>query len=168
MAVLRHYTGRTDLFMAILPILGGIVTNRVLLAGVLSWTVAQVLKVIIYAIVNRELDLSRLVGDGGMPSGHSATVSAVATMCGLTCGTASPEFAIAAILAIITCHDAMHSRQEIGRQASVINTLIKEMAKGNTDEEALLQELVGHTPSQVTVGITLGIVIALVFFQLTT
>ncbi|MGX8699160.1 MAG: divergent PAP2 family protein [bacterium] len=151
----------------LLELFYGIITNKVLLAGVLSWTVAQVLKVIIHAIVNKSLDITRLVGDGGMPSGHSATVSAVATMCGLTCGTASPEFAIAAILAIITCHDAMHSRMEIGKQASVLNTLIKDMAKGRPDDEALLQELVGHTPSQVTVGITLGICIGCLFYSLT-
>ena len=70
------------------------------------------------------------------------------------------------ILAIITCHDAMHSRQEIGKQASVINGLIKEMANGNSDEEALLQELVGHTPGQVVVGICLGITVAVLFYFL--
>lgn len=149
-----------------LDLLHGIITNKVLLAGVLSWAVAQVLKVIIYAIVNRKFNISRLVGDGGMPSGHSATVSAVATMCGLTCGTGSAEFAIAMILAIITCHDAMHSRQEIGKQASVINSLIKELAQGDSDEEALLQELVGHTPRQVVVGICLGIAVAFCFYYI--
>lgn len=132
--------------------------NRILLAGVGAWLCAQVLKTIIHAIVNKGVDWSRLVGDGGMPSGHSATVSAVATMCGLTCGADSAAFAVSAILAIITCHDAMNSRQEIGRQAAVLNKIIRDMLEGE-DPETVLEEFVGHTPFQVCAGILLGILV---------
>ncbi|MBE6910738.1 MAG: divergent PAP2 family protein [Ruminococcaceae bacterium] len=133
--------------------------NRILLAGVGAWLTAQVLKTIIHAIVHKSLDLSRLVGDGGMPSGHSATVSAVAAMCALQYGADSPIFAVSAILAIITCHDAMNARQEIGKQAVVLNQLIRDMFEGG-DPETVLEEFVGHTPFQVCAGILLGILVA--------
>ena len=55
-----------------------LLSNRFLIVGVTSWFWAQVLKTIIHAIVNKKIDLTRLVGDGGMPSGHSATVSSLA------------------------------------------------------------------------------------------
>ena len=99
------------------------ITNPYLITAVSSWLIAQVLKTIIHAIVNKKLDIMRLFGDGGMPSGHSATVTSLALFCGLVHGFGSVQFAIAAILAIIVCHDAMGVRLETGRQAEVINEL---------------------------------------------
>ncbi len=136
-----------------------LLANRILIAPVAAWLAAQVLKTIIHAIVNKGIDWSRLVGDGGMPSGHSATVSATAAMCALRCGADSPVFAVSVILAIITCHDAMNSRQEIGKQAAVLNKLIKDMLEGG-DPETVLEEFVGHTPFQVAAGVLLGILVA--------
>ena len=76
-------------------------TNKFFITSVAAWTVAQVLKVFIHAFVTKTWDFSRLFGDGGMPSGHSATVSSLATISALTYGFGSFEFAVTAILAII-------------------------------------------------------------------
>ena len=75
-------------------------TNPFLLTSLSSWFVAQVIKTIIHLIIYKKLDIERLYGDGGMPSGHSATVSSLATICGLSFGFGSVEFAIAGILAV--------------------------------------------------------------------
>lgn len=48
-------------------------------------------------------DSRRLVGSGGMPSSHSATVTALAMAIGLQEGTGASSFAIAVILALIVC-----------------------------------------------------------------
>ena len=95
-------------------------TNRYLITGISSWLLAQILKTLIHAVVNRKLDLSRLVGDGGMPSGHSATVTAVCVMSVLFHGLGSFEFAVSGILAIIVCHDATGVRWETGKQAQLL------------------------------------------------
>ena len=92
----------------------GIITNRFFIVSVSSWFVAQFLKTVIYAVENRKWDWSRLFGDGGMPSGHSATVSSLAMLSALTFGTESFQFAVTSILAIIVCHDAMGVRLETG------------------------------------------------------
>ena len=70
-----------------------LITNRFLITGVSSWFVAQVTKTIIYAIINKKLVLERMVGDGGMPSGHSATVTSLAVISGLSFGFDSFHFA---------------------------------------------------------------------------
>jgi len=135
-----------------------LITNPFLITGVSSWLVAQVLKTIIYAIVNKEFNILRLFGDGGMPSGHSATVTSVAVMCALLCGTGSAAFAISAILALIVCHDASGVRQETGKQAIVINELV-ELFRSSLDkelQEIRLKEFVGHTRVQVLAGILVG------------
>ena len=135
------------------------ITNKFFITAVASWTVAQVLKVFIYAIINKTWDLSRLFGDGGMPSGHSATVSSLATISALTYGFGSFEFAVTGILAVIVCHDAMGVRLEAGKHAKLLNILVDSFEKFSKNElpEVVLKEFVGHTPLQVTTGIVLGI-----------
>ena len=136
-----------------------LLTNPFLLTSLSSWFVAQVLKTIIHAIETKKLDFERLIGDGGMPSGHSATVTSLATFCGLHFGFGSFQFALAGILAIIVCHDATGVRQETGKQAAVLNEIIEafELLAPDKISEANLKEFVGHTPIQVLAGILLGI-----------
>ena len=138
------------------------ISNKFFITAVLSWTVAQVLKVFIYAIINKTWDISRLFGDGGMPSGHSATVSSLATISALTFGFGSFEFAVTGILAVIVCHDAMGVRREAGKHAKLLNLLVDSFEKFSKNElpEVVLKEFVGHTPLQVTTGIFLGILCA--------
>ena len=96
-----------------------------------------------------------------MPSGHSATVASLATICGLTFGLGSVEFAISAILAIIVCHDATGVRRETGKHAEILNELVKYLETGKPED---LKELVGHTPLQVFAGILIGIGNALLMY----
>lgn len=131
-----------------------IFTNPFLLTGLGSWFIAQVLKTILHLIIYKRLQFERLVGDGGMPSGHSATVSSLATICGLTYGFSGIEFAVSAILAIIVCHDATGVRRETGKHAEILNELLKSLETGKPMD---LKELVGHTPLQVLMGILIGI-----------
>ena len=137
-----------------------LLSNPWLICPVSSWLVAQVLKVMINAIINKKLDWERLVGDGGMPSGHSATVSSLAMFALLRSGPGSFEFAVCAILAIIVCHDAMGVRFETGKQAQMINEIIRtvEVLSKQDLPEVKLKELVGHTPIQVLAGILIGII----------
>ena len=143
-------------------------TNPFVVIPLCSWAVAQVLKVIINYIVTKELSIERLFGDGGMPSGHSATVSSMATIAFLVYGGASYQFAIALLLAIIVCHDATGVRLETGKQAVLINEIIKsvEILTQKDLPEVKLKEFVGHTPFQVMAGIIIGIVDALVAYYL--
>jgi uncharacterized protein len=140
-----------------------LIGNRVIINGFTAWITAQVIKTIIYAVINRKVNLPRLVGDGGMPSSHSATVTAVAATCALSYGLGSFQFGIALILAFIVMHDAMGVRKETGKQAKVLNEMIEfivSMGKDLSPEEKL-KEFVGHTPLQVTVGAALGLAIAI-------
>ena len=143
--------------------------NNVLMVACLSWTTAQILKVIINAIVNKEFSISRLFGDGGMPSGHSATVTSAAIVCGWSYGFASVEFGIAIVVAIIVMHDASGVRLEVGKQATItkeIADVINHLFDDQLDEDIKtekLKELVGHTPLQVVVGSILGICVAALF-----
>ena len=147
-----------------------IITNSILLAGLSAWVIAQILKAITYLIINRKFQLERLFGDGGMPSGHSATVTSVAVMTGLEYGFDSGVFAVAAILAIVVMHDAMGVRRETGKQAKAINEMqdfINKMSGKELTDEEKLKEFVGHTPLQVAMGAILGLAVGIVIHLIT-
>lgn len=150
-----------------MDVLQELLHNDILLAGILSWLTAQVVKTILYAVINKEIDLSRLMGDGGMPSAHSATVSAVMVMTGLLCGFGSPLFAVACIVAIIVMHDAMGVRLETGKQAKLLNEMValfEALGQPKLSMEKKLKEFVGHTPLQVIAGMLLGIAVAIIYY----
>ncbi len=142
--------------------LNDLLHKQIYVAAVLGWLVAQVLKTIIHMIVNKQFVAERMVGGGGMPSSHSATVCALATATGMRYGGGSFEFAVAIMLAIIVMYDAMGVRRETGIQGRVLNEMLDifmNMGK-EISAEAKLKELVGHTPLQVLMGAVLGCVIA--------
>ena len=144
-----------------------LLSNGFLLVALSSWFWAQLIKTIIHAIVTKKLDWTRLVGDGGMPSGHSATVSSLATTASLVYGPGSFQFAIAVIFAIVVCKDAMGVRLETGKQAAIINDIVASFNALMTEKltDARLKEFVGHTPLQVIAGILLGVGNALVMYR---
>lgn len=136
--------------------------NRIFISAALGWFVAQVLKTLIHMFITKQFVMERMVGSGGMPSSHSATVCGLATAVGIRYGGGSYEFAMAAILAIVVMHDAMGVRMETGRQGKVLNEMMEvftNMGK-QISAEARLKEFVGHTPLQVGAGCILGILIA--------
>lgn len=138
--------------------------NRVLWVALAGWCAAEILKTIIYWIINKKLDLSRLVGDGGYPSAHSALVTALAVSCAKYYGLDSFQFAISAILACIVMHDAHGVRLETGRQARTINSILEIFNEIQLKplENDKLKEMIGHTPLQVVSGAVLGAIIALI------
>ena len=143
-----------------------LITNPFLVTGLTSWFYAQILKTILFLIINKKLDLGRMVGDGGMPSGHSATVTSMAVLIGLVYGLGSVEFAISAILAVIVCHDATGVRRETEKQAFIIDELVKAFEELAEDKlpEVKLKKFVGHTPVQVMAGILLGTINSVIMY----
>jgi uncharacterized protein len=137
--------------------------NPVVIAGALAWFSAQILKTITNAIVSREFDPARLLGDGGMPSAHSATVTAVAISAGREAGFQSAVFGVAFFFALVVMHDAMGVRRETEKQTKVLKSLVESMS-GEYSPEEKLKEFVGHTPTQVLAGFCLGIIVSLLCY----
>ena len=147
--------------------LNELLANRVILSGIIGWASAQILKTIIYALVNHKIDLTRLVGDGGMPSAHSATVVSVTVAIASECGLSSPLFALAVFFSFITMHDASGVRLETGKQAKAINDiflLLSDLMEDVMTPEQKLKEFVGHTKLQVIAGGLLGLAITLISY----
>lgn len=149
-----------------------LITNPVILAATGSWMVTQILKFFISWATEGKPDFHRLYGDGGMPSGHSATVVCTAVMIGYICGFATPEFGVAFILAIIVMHDATGVRRETGKQAAVLMDIVAVINDVISEKDSLirrqkLKTMVGHTPLQVALGAVVGLCVAGLYIWLT-
>jgi len=133
--------------------------NTPLVAAFTATIIAQALKVVLVLITERRVAFDRLLETGGMPSSHSASVSALATVLGFQFGVGSPQFAIAAVFASIVIYDATGIRRAAGKQAELINDLVNELAhlfdEGFRPEA--LKTLLGHTYPQVLVGSLIGV-----------
>ena len=135
--------------------------NHVLIVALIACFTAQGLKAVIELVRHRKLNLRVMVGTGGMPSAHSALVTALACGVGQTLGWASPMFAATLVFSIIVMYDAAGVRQAAGKQAKVLNQIIDELFQEKPEiSEDRLKELLGHTPFQVIAGSILGVMIS--------
>lgn len=152
-----------------MQVLKEFIQNYLLISAAAAWLIAQIFKVFTGIFHERHFSLiSLLTGTGGMPSSHSACVTALATASLLKFGIGSGYFAIAAILAIVVMRDASGVRREAGKQAKVLNQIVQELFTTNDEQrfQTDLKELLGHTPLQVFVGALLGGAVAICLWPL--
>lgn len=135
--------------------------NHMLVAAIISWALAQFIKIIIDIIRIKKFDWRLIFATGGMPSSHSSFVMALATTVGLEEGFNTTLFAIAAAFAIVVMYDAQGVRQEAGKQARIINLMIANIENSGVKLDKNLKELLGHTPLEVTGGAILGLVVGI-------
>jgi len=131
------------------------------MTAIIAWAIAQVSKTVIFAVKEKRINFSRLVGTGGMPSSHSTFVSSLATGVGLVNGWDTPLFALAAAFALVVMYDAAGVRRAAGKQAQVLNRILDDIYKKDFNPERL-KELLGHTPVEVLVGAVFGIVFTII------
>jgi acid phosphatase family membrane protein YuiD len=138
--------------------LAEVLDNRVLLIAIAASIGAQCLKLLLVYIQSGQIRFNVLFETGGMPSSHSAVVSALATGIGKSQGWDTAQFAIASIFAFIVMYDASGVRRAAGTHAKVLNQIIGQVFENDHHlSEDPLKELLGHTPVQVVVGSILGI-----------
>ncbi len=140
--------------------------NEILLSSFTAWGLAQVAKFFIWRWRRGKLNFRILVSAGGMPSSHSALVSALATSVGLWEGFSSTAFAISLIFALIVMYDAAGVRRAVSIQATILNQILEELFKGQPISEKRLWELLGHTPFEVLVGACIGVMVSGLFYWL--
>ncbi|MCD8223842.1 MAG: divergent PAP2 family protein [Clostridiales bacterium] len=143
-------------------------SNEMLVSAVISWLTAQVLKTLIDFGLNKSFSPERLVGSGGMPSSHSATVCALTISAAFCEGVRSVAFAISFVFASVVMYDAIGVRQETGKQARLLNLIMEQdIFKLDSEQfQAHLKEFVGHTPLQVLAGALLGILVTLAVHEM--
>jgi acid phosphatase family membrane protein YuiD len=147
--------------------LGQLLFNHVLISALIAWSLAQILKIPIHYLQTRERDWSLLFRAGGMPSSHSALVSATAHGIGLSLGFNSPLFALAVAFAMVVIYDATGIRRQAGRHATIINAIVNDFLEGHPEHGSeKLKEVLGHSPAEAAAGVIMGIGLTQAYFML--
>ena len=141
-----------------------LLNNKMLISALLAWSLGQAVKIPVHYLIHRKWDWSLLFTTGGMPSTHSAMMSAVTLSIGLHAGFNTAAFAIAFTITMIVVYDAAGVRRQAGLHAEKINQLITEIFTSHPISEGTLKEVIGHSPPQVIVGIIFGITISLLLW----
>ena len=144
--------------------LAGIFGSRIVWAAASAWLGASAIKMLLFFRIHRWLNFRLLVGTGGMPSSHSAFVSALATAIGVEAGWDSPVFILALGFAVLTMNDAQGVRRATGSQASILNRIVDDLYHHKPVKPERVAELLGHTPIQVFIGAAVGVGIALLYY----
>ncbi len=134
-----------------------------LIAFVLAWFVAQAWKVVWGLIKgyksNQPVGLASLIGyvarSGGMPSGHTASLTAMVVCLGYILGYDSAVFILGIGVWMIVVYDAVNVRYAVGEQGKALNSLLE------MNKKPILPVVEGHTILQVIVGAIIGVLIGL-------
>ncbi|CQR48224.1 Divergent PAP2 family protein [Paraliobacillus sp. PM-2] len=151
--------------------------NFPLWAALISIVFAQIIKIPIHLIAMKEFKPGLAFSTGGMPSSHSAAVTAVTTGIGIEHGVGSGLFAVSCVFSIIIMFDATGIRRQAGEQAIILNMLVKDFTyfieeakvwskKEEYQKKEELKELLGHQPIEVFFGGLTGIFLALTIYPL--
>ena len=135
--------------------------NNALMAAILAWFIAQVIKVVLVFFEEKRFDLAKMISSGGMPSSHSALITAMSASVGKTAGLDSVAFAIAAVTSLVVMYDAANVRREAGKHAELLNKIARDLYPDNQINQEKLKELLGHKLIEVVAGALLGITVGI-------
>ena len=130
--------------------------NKALIAAILAWFIAQVIKVVLVLVEEKRFDFGKMISSGGMPSSHSALMTAMTASVGKTMG-----LAIAAVTSLVVMYDAANVRREAGKHAELLNKIARDLYPDNHMNQEKLKELLGHKQIEVAAGAILGITIGI-------
>ena len=136
---------------------------RYLIIPFATWFFIQLFKLIYDLITTKKFNFKRILGAGGMPSSHSAVVVALCTMIGKAYGVNSAIFGLSIVFAFVVMYDAAGVRRAAGKQAKLLNKIVQTPGLSNVEVTEKLQEVLGHTPTQVFVGAFIGLIVGLLF-----
>ena len=143
--------------------MGIIYEYRYLIVPFATWFFIQLFKLIYDLVTTHKFNFKRILGAGGMPSSHSAVVVALCTMIGKNYGINSAIFGLSVVFAFVVMYDAAGVRRAAGKQAKLLNKIVQTPGLSNVEVTEKLQEVLGHTPTQVFVGAFIGLIVGLIF-----
>lgn len=142
----------------------GIISDyKYLIVPFATWFFIQLFKLMYDLVTTKKFNFKRILGAGGMPSSHSAVVVALCTMIGKNYGINSAIFGLAVVFAFVVMYDAAGVRRAAGKQAKLLNKIVQTPGLSGVEVTEKLQEVLGHTPTQVFVGAFIGLVVGLIF-----
>ena len=146
-----------------MSVINQLLSNRVLICALIAWTLAQILKLPFFYLLNKKWNWNSLWEPGGLPSSHTAIATATALAIGIYHGFDTPVFALSVTLTMIVVYDATSVRRQAGIHAKWINLLVEEIITAPDVQKQKLREVLGHTPFEAIMGVVLGVLVTLLY-----
>ena len=121
----------------------------------------QSFKVVFYSVKDKKLQVHYFFSAGGIPSAHSAFVTALTTAIGMETGIRSQIFAVSFVFSIIVIYDAFRLRGTVELHSRALNRLFRKLPE---NERIELPTMVGHSPTEVAAGIAVGITLTVIIY----
>lgn len=115
-----------------------------------------VFKIITFSIKRKKVFLRAMVMGGGMPSSHTALVTALAVAVGLNQGFRTPLFIAVLVFSVLAVYDVLLTKK-------AVRGFLILLAEKHPRKE-LLDEL-GHSVMEVLFGVIIGLAVVLAFYQ---
>jgi acid phosphatase family membrane protein YuiD len=132
-------------------------SNFTLISVVVAFLLSQIIKIMLYRMEEGRWNLWHFFEAGGMPSSHSATVTALTLGVALQYGINTALFTACLVFALVVMYDATGVRRAAGKQAEVLNKIVKDMYSEKNIKE--LKEILGHDPVEVVAGAGIALVV---------
>jgi acid phosphatase family membrane protein YuiD len=132
--------------------------------ALISMVVAQVLKPFMDLAQGRGFNIFRMLDTGGMPSSHTSVVTTLTAGVAAYEGVSSPLFGITLVISLYFVFEATGLRQEVGKQAKVLNEIVDQFRETHHFNAEELHELIGHTWAEVSGGFAIGLLVAWIMF----
>jgi uncharacterized protein len=113
----------------------------------------QAFKVVLYSFKEKRLAFSYFISAGGMPSAHSAFVTALSVSVGMRNGFQSDLFAVSGVFSLIIIYDAWRLRGAVEHHARLLSALV---AKRRDITPGRINVRLGHSPAEIAAGIAFG------------
>jgi acid phosphatase family membrane protein YuiD len=123
----------------------------------------QLLKLVLYSVPRRRVQLAVLGQSAGLPSVHAAVGGCLVTLCVLRLGWLAPETSLAMVFAVITVFDAIRVRSAAEQQRRVMHevVLLAPDAEPWRRQVAGYLDMLAHTPAHVAGGLIWGFLFAM-------
>jgi acid phosphatase family membrane protein YuiD len=138
--------------------------HEVGIGALVSGLTAQALKPFMDLIRGKGFNIFRMLDTGGMPSSHTSVVTTLTAGVAVYEGFSSPLFGISLVISLYFVFEATGLRQEVGKQAKVLNEIVDQFRETHHFNAEELHELIGHTWAEVTGGFALGLLVAWLMF----
>ncbi len=122
---------------------------KILIVVIIVTLLAQLIKFCHHYLISGKFRFEKFFETGGIPSSHSSAISAMSLAVYFEDGF-STLFFVSLIIAVMVIRDSFGIRYAVGQNTRRLN----ELTHNN------INEISGHTPFQVIVGIVLGIIVS--------
>jgi acid phosphatase family membrane protein YuiD len=127
--------------------------SRSLVVAVAVQLASQLFKVAFYSLKERRLRLDYFIFTGGMPSAHTAFVSALTVSLGLHHGFASEFFTVAFVFSVIIVYDLVRVRGAVHAHSRILAMLLEQV---QLRQKIVLPHLVSHSLPEILAGFVVG------------